>query len=444
MPRARFVSPYFGDGMNNLVQALAGDPTADVKAGLLGDKRRETQANQRRLVAEALLDELQHRRTIRDDELAAQGAPALTGMDAAVAELALRGGGNTDQRASGINTLLAANSALGGDPYASMVLQGKEIGPDFSPTPGRADAVSARNAAEDYKQAEMESGADLAAAIFGHTARADASRYGADQRLAGTMHTADRNKEARIEAAQARGQNGPGGPRTPLNVSPTAYTSLREQTGSQLSRRVEELGYPVDDESISAIVDVLMPLVSRYYQETRDTGAAIEAALGDLMSGEFLKETEGSSFLGIQYGQETTVDPSFISRRDQILGGQAPTAPTPAAVPAPSPQAAAPSPVADALTAGVEAFNPEERIAEFNANPANRNMTHEGPPTRELPVVTSREDKVEVLTQAAEAIAMGADWGVIWNKLGMMGFSDEELARLEEHLTKHGIRRPER
>lgn len=446
MPRARFTSPYFGNGMNNLVEALSGDPLMDAKAGLVGDRRKLTQAQERDAMAQALLGELEHGRTQYNDQLAVQGAGGLPNMHPALAELGLRGGGNTDQMSSGISALLGADAALGGDPYLSLNLQGKMPDENYSPSAGRADAVSARNAQESYDEAEMKAGSTLAASLYGADRRHDASVYGHDQGLEGDRLRAG----ATEESARIRAESGGSGRRT---TSFTDFKNIQALVAQRLARELQTSGFDMGNEEKTAefvlpLADLVAPEVVRLMEADplMEPGLALDTAIREFMQGGYVEQSEPNSVLGMDV-PFTGGDPMFDRAQygaDQLGVPLDPQA-GPAQAPAPGPQQPqpAPSPVVNAMTEGAASFNDpaqlEGQIADFYADPAQQNMSHEGPEMAELPPVASRQDKMDAMEAALDAIDQGGNANIILNKLGMMGLSESELARFREVLEKNGL-----
>ena len=475
MPRARFTSPYFGDGMNNLAEALYKDPTADVRAGLMGDQRKLTQAQERKAIAQAVLEELTKTRQDYNDNLATRAPSAFPNINPAMAELAARGGGTFNQQASGINTLMGADAAQGGDHYLSMALQGKMPGPDYAPSADRADEVSGRNASEAYRQAT------------------DVAGIGANSRIVQTL-LQEQGKDRRPNAGRA-----------PLNVSPTNIKHLREQIGGQLVRRLEASGVNASDSDIASMVDQLVDYATSNYQDTRDAGAAVDMVLEAAMP--HIGQTEPTSFLGMNFGGgDPYLKPSWGEHRQESLGrpgapgvqpnqnaglmnqlltslgidpavmgaappeaiitdAETPEAAAPEVPPAAAqqgvmpladalglgagafPPAAAPQPqgvmpLAEALGLGAGAFTRPPSPEEQAVDPATQNLSHTSDEVQ-LPRVQSPADLGPALEAAGHAISQGANPAVILSKLELMGVDGESLTRFREALKRAGITLPE-
>lgn len=269
MPNFYYSNPSLGVGISNLANALAKDPTEDVRAGLLGDQRQVSQVQRRKLEAEAMALETRAREhQAAQDSLGDTLAGAVVGLPqehqqstADVLRYVLQsGGGNASQLAGAFPKIIGMGYAQGGeeDRRTSALLGGRMPTADFSGTTERADNLIGAKAKNSLAEALQVENVRQAGAY----SRQELANAGALERA----------KTPRPGAA------GVGGGGTPLNVTSSAMqgidTMLRGMANTVFGDLPEGSATEIDPTALQA----LRVRTAEIYQSSRNLpGAAVQA-----------------------------------------------------------------------------------------------------------------------------------------------------------------------
>lgn len=285
MPSFYYTNPIIGQSVQNLTQAIFGDPERDVRMGLLGDQRRVSQAQRRKLEAEALQQEILN----REQQMAAEALEdtvaqlvgglgladprAASGTSAGLRHVLRAGAGsNASQLASAITELLSSGLAYGGDEdqmRRSLVAQGRQPTERFAGSEARADALIDTRATD-----------ELAKVLLGESLRADAAmdrtrlmEEGRDRR-----HSITEAGRARRAAERAATE------RAPIRVGPSDYEAILEAIEQRTLDAVGDA--PVSPRRVAldpAAESALVQTIAQLFQDTRNLPIATQQGWEQVM-----------------------------------------------------------------------------------------------------------------------------------------------------------------
>lgn len=340
-------NPYWGQGMDNLAGALFPDPLTEVRAGLLGDQRRMTQADRRKLEAEAVSTEIQNRETeqaLADLLGALQQTPGLGANTPLAGVLGRYGVGQGDKSndiASTIQALITGNLAQGTEDerFQSMAMQGKAVPYRGALTPETAATVHKRDIQGQNQRANYRSDRTLEGTVYRADKGLEGSIYRADKGLEGTRYRADKQAEASkygaeqragatVESSRVRASAPRAGGR-PITVTPKTVDQIRED----VTRTVyDQVGEDAGDADLdSGLVEELVASVTGHYQQTGNYALARRRGWEDVLGESPPEVIEDAGAPMWPFDNSTTITaPSGAPSKAPAPANSAPTAGPPA------------------------------------------------------------------------------------------------------------------
>ncbi|GGD58723.1 hypothetical protein [Croceicoccus mobilis] len=209
------------------------------------------------------------------EQPAAQPVGMQASLPQVLAQMAIMNGEGVDPRQI-IGTYAAM---LGNDEMArrSLVVQGKTPGENFALTAGRADDISARDAAEDYRKSTGVATINHANDIPVANIRAGATRDAASIRASATRDVANiREKGMTSRAAAKNGTGADGKPLKPVN------SATLKMIDAELMQQLGELGYYGDgatDQVSGGTINLLRRLAVERYRGSGDPSDAVRASI---------------------------------------------------------------------------------------------------------------------------------------------------------------------